>query len=82
MIRKQIFITERQDEALKRLARRTGKSEGALVRDAIALKLRQDETEHDAWEELLQEWANLPADGGPRDWTREQLHEREPGHCQ
>ncbi len=75
MIRKQIFIPREQDEALKRLSKRTGRSEGALVRDAIALRLGQEDVADKKWHALLQEWASRPADGRVRAWRREDLYE-------
>lgn len=75
MIRKQIFIPREQDEALKRLSKRTGQSEGALVRDAIALRLGQADVADTKWDALLQEWANRPVDGQVRVWRREDLYE-------
>ena len=74
MIRKQIFIPRDQNEALKRLSQRTGKSEGALVRDAIALRLQQEDEASRKWQELLREWASRPADDQPRTWQRDDLY--------
>ncbi|MDA8345964.1 MAG: ribbon-helix-helix protein, CopG family [Thermaerobacter sp.] len=74
MIRKQIFIPRDQDEALKRLSQRTGKSEGALVRDAIALRLQQEDAISRKWQELLREWASRSVDNQPRTWRRDDLY--------
>jgi hypothetical protein len=74
VIRKQIFIPRDQNEALKRLAQRTGKSEGALVRDAIALRLQQEDEVARKWEELLREWASRSVDNQPRTWRRDDLY--------
>jgi len=74
VIRKQIFIPRDQDEALKRLSQRTGKSEGALVRDAIALRLQQEDEVSKKWQELLREWASRPVDNQPRIWRRDDLY--------
>lgn len=35
MIRKQLYITSQQDDALKKRSRQTGKSEAEIVRDAL-----------------------------------------------
>ncbi len=74
MIRKQIFIPRDQDEALKRLSQQTGRSEGALVRDAIALRLQQDDAATTKWQELLRDWASRDVDDQPRTWRRDDLY--------
>ena len=74
MIRKQIFIRRDQDEALKRLSQQTGRSEGALVRDAIALRLQQEDAAATKWQELLREWASRDVDDQPRTWRRDDLY--------
>ncbi len=74
MIRKQIFIPRDQDEALKRLSQQTGRSEGALVRDAIALRLQQEDAAATKWQELLREWASRDVDDQPRTWRRDDLY--------
>ncbi len=75
VVRKQIFLEPRQAEALKRLARRSGTSEGALIRQAIDARLAQAEDADAQWEALLQRWAASPASGAGRDWRREDLYE-------
>ncbi len=35
MLRTQVYLTEAQDRALKRLARTTGRSQSQLIRDAV-----------------------------------------------
>lgn len=60
MVRKQIFLRREHDEALKDLAARTGKSEGALVREAIELRLKQEAQSDERWERLLRAWAKAP----------------------
>jgi antitoxin ParD1/3/4 len=35
MIRKQVYIRPKQERLLKRLARKTGKTEAEIIRDAI-----------------------------------------------
>ena len=71
MIRKQIFLDAVQDEALKRLAERTGKSEGALVREAVEMRPAQEEIADARWEALLQRWAAGGAPHGARTWHRQ-----------
>ncbi len=81
MVRKQIFIERGQDEALKRLARASGRSEGALIREAIDARLAQTDDTDAQWEALLRKWAASPASGTQRDWRREDLHaDRLTGH--
>ena len=79
MIRKQIFIEERQNEALKRLALRTGRSEGALIREAVERRLAEEQVAEAAWEDLLERWSRSPAPEGPRTWTRDDLYEERVG---
>jgi predicted transcriptional regulator len=54
MKRKQLYLEERTDRALKRLAARTGRSEAAHVREALALYLQQEqETDDDPFDRLI-----------------------------
>ncbi|MCY0878909.1 MAG: ribbon-helix-helix protein, CopG family [Firmicutes bacterium] len=75
MIRKQIFIDEAQNEALKQLAKKTGKSEGALIREALALRLMEDQDADTLWEGLVEGWLQRPTANEPRTWTREDLYD-------
>jgi hypothetical protein len=45
MRRKQILIDEPTDRALKRMAARTGRSEGAIVREALQLLVAREADE-------------------------------------
>ena len=82
MVRKQIYIEPGQDELLKRKAKALGLSEAELIRKAITsfasagLSLPRDKH---AWERELafikERARRLPALGGKRTWTREQLYE-------
>jgi len=74
MVRKQIFLQRRQEEALKRLAERTGKSEGALIREAVEMRLAQAQGADVEWENLLARWAAEFSASGPRAWRREDLY--------
>lgn len=47
MIRKQLYLEEATDRALKRLAARSGRSEASHVRDALRLYLRQQDGPRD-----------------------------------
>lgn len=79
MIRKQILLPAEQDRGLKRLAKRTGQSEGALVREGIALRLGQEQAADRVWDTLFLEWSRRVADGRGRTWRREDLyHDRTP----
>jgi hypothetical protein len=54
MRRKQILIDEPTERALKRMAARTGRSEGAIVREALRLMVaREAEREDDPLERLI-----------------------------
>ncbi|MHB1981408.1 MAG: hypothetical protein ACYCOS_06810 [Sulfobacillus sp.] len=74
VIRKQIFLPTEQDDALKQLSKQTGQSEGALVRQGIALRLRQERIAEVDWEALLLEWSQRAVDGKARSWHREDLY--------
>lgn len=75
MIRKQIFVEEQQNEGLKRLAKKTGKSEGLLIREAVERRLAEEQEADALWEALLERWSQLPATNVPRTWTRDDLYE-------
>ena len=54
MKRKQLYLEERADRALKRSAARTGRSEAAHVREALARYLQQEqETDDDPFDQLI-----------------------------
>jgi hypothetical protein len=74
MIRKQILLEARQSEALKRLAQRTGKSEGALIREAVERRLMEEQEADTRWEALVARWSEAPVTGTPRTWTRDDLY--------
>ena len=75
MIRKQIFIEEGQNEALKRLAKRTGKSEGALIREAVERRLVEEQDADALWGGLIERWLQVPVTNEPRTWTRDDLYD-------
>lgn len=74
MVRKQIFIEDRQNQALKRLAERTGKSEGALIREAVERRLAEEQQAEDLFEALIARWSQVPVPNEPRMWTRDDLY--------
>jgi predicted DNA-binding protein len=83
MVRKQVYLERRQDRALKRLARKAGKTEAEIIREALDRLVRDTERENErrkAWEEsraFVRQWiAKGPAPGGERTWKREDLYER------
>ena len=81
MVRKQLYIDERQDRALKRRARELGLSEAELVRRALDAALAGEQRplpgRKEALESFLQRAVELarchrsPA----RRWSREELYE-------
>ncbi len=79
MIRKQIFIEEQQNQALKRLAQRTGKSEGALIREAVERRLAEEQDANALWETLLERWSQNPESNQPRTWHRDDLYQERLG---
>ena len=76
MIRKQIFIEEEQNQALKRVAKRTGKSEeGSLIREAVERRLAEEQDADTLWEALIERWLKVSVADEPRTWTRDDLYE-------
>ena len=84
-LRKQIYISRRQQAFLKRLARERGTSESEIIRQAIdreAGKIAPDSNEssrRQAWEDAYAFMSALHAQGAlesqPRGWKREELYE-------
>lgn len=76
MIRKQIFIEEGQNNVLKGLAKKTGKSEGALIREVVDRFLVAEQEADGLWEAMIARWALNPVTTNePRTWTRSDLYE-------
>lgn len=75
MIRKQIFIEEGQNNVLKGLAKKTGKSEGALIREVVDRFLVAEQEADGLWEAMIARWALNPVTNEPRTWTRSDLYE-------
>lgn len=84
MVRKQIYITKEQDEALKRAAAERGQTEAEVVRGCLeGLGAEQDEREarrREAIDRLIasaREWAEQHSGAPPhaRDWTRDEIYE-------
>ena len=83
MIRKQVFIKPEQQKTLKKLARRTGKTEAEIIRNALDvhiqfLKAREDRMA--AWsaiEATIDRRAKRQKVSTPRTWKREDLYDRD-----
>ena len=90
MVRKQIYITKEQDEALKRVAAERGQTEAEVVRtclDAVESYSEPSEAEKREAERLealeaflkrMQERAEVYRDTPPmneRGWTRDEIYE-------
>ena len=83
MVRKQIYLEERQEARLKRVARARGISEAEVVRQAIDRQVGRASVEVGggdpaAWESALRFMRSLAArarKGGPgRDWKRQDAY--------
>ena len=75
MIRKQIFIEERQNEELKQLALKTGKSEGQLIREAVDRQLLEQEETELLWKTMIDRWLSSPTSDTAEKWQRNDLYE-------
>jgi hypothetical protein len=86
MVRKQVYIEKRQDEALKRAARRRGVTEAELVREALDLRSHDSRIEmapdREAWLSfkrfVLRERRKGPL-ANARPWNRDELYEERIG---
>lgn len=82
MVRKQIYLEERQETRLRRLAHALGVSEAALIRQSLdrGLSAGMAQRPHaDAWKEIEAFIRKRVAKGplpGKRDWKREDLYGR------
>jgi hypothetical protein len=82
MVRKQIYISKRQQQLLKRVARKRKVSEALLIREAIDHQFQNVEqvssSKSEAWQRALGLMKSLHAQGPlqdrPRQWTREELY--------
>ncbi|MDA8198849.1 MAG: hypothetical protein M0Z54_05395 [Thermaerobacter sp.] len=79
MVRKQLFLRRDQEHWLKKRASCSGKSEGQVLREALDAYAQHTRSQRSEWESFLDTLAKMPADGGQRNWTRDQLHERSDG---
>ncbi len=84
MVRKVVYVERRQDELLRRFAKASGRSQSAIVREALDAWLAAEQRREGeaAWkaERAFFEWrmAQGPVAGG-RTWTREELCEERLG---
>jgi hypothetical protein len=82
MVRKQVYIEDRQEALLKRLAQSTGETEAELIRQAIDRQARTllfPRRDLDAWREeraFIQDLIRRGPVPGGRGWCREELYER------
>ncbi len=83
MVRKQIYIEDRQEALLKRLSQRLGVSEAELIRRGIDQCSQVEVTRQQslkAWGEfkryILKYRMAKPGAAAPRAWTREELYDR------
>ena len=80
MIRKQIYIEDRQETQLKRLARGLGLSEAALIRQSLDRGLRVGTITHrhpEAWARIkafIRRRMRKGPISGKRTWRREDLY--------
>jgi len=81
MVRKQIYIAPRQQQILRRLARKTGKTEAEIIRIALdehAKHMEREEEREQAWNGIkatIEERAKLGTVATGRTWTRESLYD-------
>ena len=82
MVRKQIYIEDRQETLLKRLSQRMGVSEAELIRRGIDQCAQVEVTRErrlKAWKEIQAFIARRMAQGPyppkPRGWTRQELYD-------
>ena len=82
MVRKQVYIEQRQDRKLKVLARAMGCTEAEIIRKALDVevdKLQSDQDRLAAWREeraFIEELMKKGPMKGGRPWTREELYDR------
>ena len=82
MIRKQFYIEPRQERLLKKFAKKTGKTEAEIIRQAIDEHVEEEQREADrlkAWREtreFIRQWVARGLVAPGRRWTRDELHER------
>jgi Arc/MetJ-type ribon-helix-helix transcriptional regulator len=63
MVRKQIYLGEDEDRRIKQIARSEGRSEAAVIRDAIRRLLEEEDSRDAAWDRLTRMLEALPSTG-------------------
>ncbi len=85
MVRKQVYLASGQHELLKRRARELDVPQSELIRRGIEQVGRSAQAEsfdEKAWRQelaFIRRRARMRARGRGRQWTREELHDREAG---
>lgn len=67
MVRKQIYLPEQEDRRIKEIARSEGRSEAAVIRDAIRRRLEEEDSRDAAWDRLTKMLEALPSRGTASD---------------
>lgn len=82
MVRKQIYIPQRQDALLKRLAKQRGVSEAEVIRQALEREVEAPapvQNSEKAFAQMLafaaERKAKYPDQGEPFKWHRDELYE-------
>ena len=83
MVRKQLYLEARQERALKRLAKKTGKTEAEIIREALdrhTAEVQREQGRLRVWEEekgFIRQWiAKGPVPKTERTWKREDAYDR------
>lgn len=83
MVRKQVYIADRQDQLLKATARETGLTESELIRraideayDAVAARERRLERWRETQRGMDELGKMIEDSGGIQPWNRDDLYER------
>ncbi len=84
MVRKQIYLDERRNEVVRRIARARGVSEAEVIREAIdahgGRQTRKSVLDPKAWKQALKFMRSLQSTKNrsgskPRKWNRDELYE-------
>ena len=83
MVRKQLYLEARQERILKRLAKKTGKTEAEIIREALdrhTAELQRHQDRLKVWDEekeFIRQWiAKGPVPKTDRTWKREDAYDR------
>lgn len=78
MVRKQVYLRPDQDRKLKKLAKKEGRTEAEMIREAVdqLAKAKEREAAWEAeWKMIMERLKLAPVPGG-RNWKREDLYDR------